>query len=163
MHNPADLFFIFSAKYLYLAAIIIAAFWFCMQPRPKQKEIFILASICLPLIFAISWVAGNFYYNPRPFVVEGFKPLILHKANNGFPSHHVLLASAVSAIIFIFNRRIGLLLWILTLLVGFSRVYAGVHHTADVAGSILISIITVTIACLVIKYFNNLKTRGRLK
>ncbi len=163
MHNPVDLFSIFGAKYLYLVVIIIAAVWFLRQPRPKQKEILILACICLPLIFVISIIAGHLYYNPRPFVVEGFQPLIPHKANNGFPSHHVLLLSAISAIILLFSRRIGLLLWILTILAGFSRAYTGVHHIVDVIASMLISIIPVTIACLVIKYFKNLKTRGQLK
>jgi len=163
MHNPVDLLFIFGAKYLYLVVIIIAALWFLRQPRPKQKEIFILACICLPLIYVISLAVGNLYYNPQPFVVEGFKPLIPHKADNGFPSHHVLLLSAISALIFPFSRRIGLLLWILTLVVGFSRVYAGVHHIVDVIASMLISIIPVTIACFVIKYFKNLKIRGQLK
>ena len=163
MHNPVDLFFIFGAKYLYLVVVFIAALWFFMQSRPRQKEILILACICLPLIYVISLAAGNLYYNPKPFVVEGFQPLIPHKADNGFPSHHVLLLSAISAIILLFSRRIGLLLWILTLVVGFSRVYAGVHHIVDIIGSILISIILVTIACFVIKYFKHLKIRGQLK
>lgn len=158
MHNPVDSFFIFGAKYLYLVVIIIAVVWFLKQPRPKQKEILILACVCLPLIFVISIVAGHLYYNPRPFVVEGFQPLIPHKANNGFPSHHVLLLSAISAIILLFSRRIGLLLWILTILAGFFRVYAGVHHIVDIIGSMLISIILVTIACFVMRYLKNRKS-----
>ena len=158
MNNTTDIFFIFGAKYLYLAAIIIAAIWLSIQPRPKQKEILILACICLPLIFVISLVAGKLYYNPPPFVTEGFKPLISHKADNGFPSHHVLLLSAISAIILFFSRRIGLLLWLLTILVGFSRVYAGVHHIVDIIGSMLISIILITITCFVMRYLKNRKS-----
>ncbi|MCX5699287.1 MAG: phosphatase PAP2 family protein [Candidatus Omnitrophica bacterium] len=155
MNNLADLVFIFGAKYLYLLVIVIAFAWFLIQPKPRKKEILIIAGICLPLVFVISKIVGYLYYNPRPFVVGHFKPLIYHSADNGFPSHHELLVSAIAAMIFIFSRRIGLVLWILALLVGFSRVYAGVHHLIDIAGSILISIGSVTLV-----YFFR-KSRGR--
>lgn len=163
MCNPIDLFFIFGAKYLFLAVILIAIAWFLRQPGFKKKEIFIFGCICLPLVFLVSWVAGELYYNPRPFVAEGFKPLVPHKADNGFPSHHVLLAAAVSSLVLPFSRRVSMLLWALTLLIGVSRVYVGVHHMTDVIGSILISLIPVTIVCFAIKYFKNLTTRGALK
>lgn len=140
MNNIANLIFVFGAKYLYLFVVVIAFVWFLIQPKPRKKETLIIACICLPLVFVIFKIAGYLYYNPRPFVVGAFKPLIYHQADNGFPSHHELLVSAIAAIIFIFSRRIGFVLWILALLVGFSRVYAGVHHMVDIFGSILISI-----------------------
>lgn len=145
---------IFGAEYLYLVIIIISFIWFLIQPKPKKKEILIIICICLPLIFIISREASRLYYSPQPFVSGHFKPLIPHQADNGFPSHHELLVSAISSIIFIFSRRTGFVLWILALFVGFSRVYAGVHQMIDIMGSILISIISVTLAYL-------LKTRGR--
>ncbi len=146
MSRITDWIFIFGAKYLYLAVIIIFFIWFIAQPKPRQREIFIIICICLPLAFIISVIAGRIYYNPRPFVLGHFPPLIPHKANNGFPSHHALLTSALAAIIFIFNRRLSFVLWVLALFVGFSRVYAGVHHSIDMWGSVLISIISVTLA-----------------
>ena len=145
MNNIANLIFVFGAKYLYLLVIVIAFAWFLLQPKPRKKEVLIIAGICLPLIFVIFKIAGYLYYNPRPFVLGYFKPLIYHNPDNGFPSHHELLVSAIAAVVFIFSRRTGLVLWILALLVGFSRVYVGVHHMIDIAGSILISIGSVTL------------------
>ncbi len=139
---------IFGAKYLYLIVMIISFIWFLIQPRLKKKEVLIIVCICLPLIFIISREASRLYYSPQPFVSGHFKPLIPHKADNGFPSHHMLLVSALSSIIFIFNRRAGFALWILALFVGFSRVYAGVHQMIDITGSLLISIISVTLVYL---------------
>jgi len=140
-----NLIFIFGAKYLYLGIIIIAFIWFLSQNNSRKREILLLSCICLPLIFIASEIAGRLYYNPQPFVVGNFEPLIPHQADNGFPSQHTLLVSAVSAIVFLFNRRLSLLLWFLTLFVGFSRVYAGVHHIIDVIASIFISIIVITL------------------
>jgi len=152
MSNITDLIFIFGAKYLYLVVIIIFFVWFSLQPKPRQKEILIIILISLPLAFIISEIAKRLYYNPRPFVLGNFQPLIPHKADNGFISHHALLVSAIAAITFIFSRRAGLVLWILALFVGFSRVYAGVHHAIDVGGSILISIISAGLVYIFVKH-----------
>ncbi|MDP2928366.1 MAG: phosphatase PAP2 family protein [Candidatus Omnitrophota bacterium] len=159
MNNIANLIFVVGAKYLYLLVIAIAFVWFLIQPKPMKKEIFIIACICLPLILVIFKIASYLYYNPRPLVIEHFKPLIYHNADNGFPSHHELLVSAISAIIFIFSRRTGFVLWILALFVGFSRVYAGVHHMIDIAGSILISIGSVVLVCRFREYLKNRKLK----
>jgi len=158
MGNILDLFFIFGAKYLYLAVIIAAFIWFLNQSQSRQKEALIIFCICLPLIFIAAQVAGRIYYNPQPFVQGNFTPLIPHKPDNGFPSHHVLLVSAISAIIFIFSKRLGLILWALALLVGISRVYAGVHHVIDITASMLISAILV-----ILVYFFYAKLRKRDK
>jgi undecaprenyl-diphosphatase len=125
--------------------MIISFIWFLNQSKIGRKEILIIICISFPLAFIVSKVAGHLYYNPQPFVLGHFQPLIPSKADNGFPSHHTLLVSAISTVIFIFSRRMGFVLWVLALFVGFSRVYAGVHHTIDIVGSMLISIISVTL------------------
>lgn len=157
MNNLANLIFVFGAKHLYLFVMIIAFAWFLIQPKPRKKEILIIACICLPLIIVIFKIAGHLYYNPRPFAAGHFKPLIYHHADNGFPSHHELLVSAIAAVVFIFSRRMGFVLWILALCVGFSRVYVGVHHVIDIAGSVLISIGSVALVYYCREYLKNRK------
>jgi len=150
-------FLVFGAKYLHLLVILIAVAWFLIQPWPRKKEILIIVCIAVPLVLIVSKAAGQLYYNPRPFVVEHFKPLIYHKADNGFPSHHALLVFFIATLVFVFSRRAGLLLGVLALFVGFSRVYAGIHHPIDIAGSMLIAIISVTLVYLLVKYLRKLK------
>ncbi|MDO8661851.1 MAG: phosphatase PAP2 family protein [Candidatus Omnitrophota bacterium] len=159
MTEIANLIFIFGAKYLYLIVMIISFIWFLSQPKPRRREILMITCICLPLMLIIFGIASHLYYNPRPFVLGHFQPLIAHKADNGFPSHHMLLTSAIAAIIFVFDRRTSLILWVLALLAGFSRVYAGVHHTIDITGSLLIAIISVSLAWFFVKNLKNRKPR----
>ncbi len=151
MNNIFNSILIFGAQYLYLIVITIFSVWFSLQPRVRRKEILLLICICLPLIYIISKIASHLYYNPRPFALEHFKPLIPHKANNGFPSDHVLLVSAISAILYPFSRRLSIGLWGLTLFVGISRVFAGVHHLIDVIGAIFISISVVSLAYFIMR------------
>ena len=155
MNNIIDLIFIFGAKYLYLLVIVIAGAWFLIQLKATKKEILLVASSCLVLAFIIFKIAGYLYYNPRPFVVGNFTPLVRHAADNGFPSHHAFLVALISAVVFIFNRRLGIVLWVLAFWVSFSRVYVGVHHIIDVLASIAITIVSVISVC----YFR--KTWGR--
>ena len=159
MSEITNLIFIFGAKYLYLIIMISSFIWFLRQPKPRQREILMISCICLPLILIIFEITSHLYYNPRPFVLGHFKPLIPHKADNGFPSHHMLLASAVSAIVFLFDRRASLSLWVLALFVGLSRVYAGLHHIIDIAGSLLIAIISVALGCFFMRYLKNRNLR----
>jgi len=141
---------IFGAKYLYLTVIVIGAFYFLKQPRVRQKEMAVFGAVSLPLAYIVAKIAGYFYCDPRPFVQTGIAPLIPHIADNGFPSDHTLICAAISAMLYFFNKKVSALAWIVTLIVGFSRVYAGVHHAIDIAGSIAIAIIT---AWIVKKYF----------
>lgn len=129
---------IFTAQYLIFVSAAIAVFYFFRQPWQKQKEILIFAMVLLPLSYVVAKIISRFYFDPRPFVVQNFAPLIPHAPDNGFPSDHTLLGAAIAAAIFRFNKKLGVVLLILALLVGIARVLAGVHHAADIGGSILI-------------------------
>jgi undecaprenyl-diphosphatase len=84
-------------------------------------------------------LVSRFYFDPRPFVQGNFTPLLPHAADNGFPSDHTLLAAAIAFATFHFNKKLGLFLLLLAILVGVARILAGVHHVADIAGSIIIT------------------------
>ncbi|MCX6766572.1 MAG: phosphatase PAP2 family protein [Candidatus Moranbacteria bacterium] len=126
------------AKYLVFVSVAIALVYFLKQPRPKQKEILVFAVILLPLSYIVAKVIGHFYFDPRPFVVGHFTPLLPHAADNGFPSDHTLFGAAIAAVIFRFSRKTGIFLLFLSIFVGLARVFAGVHHISDVLGTIII-------------------------
>lgn len=132
-----DNLFIFGAKYLWLTSAIIFAYVFWKSQVKKRLVIFTL--LVLPISYAVAKVLGHFYYDPRPFVVGAFTPLIAHAADNGFPSDHALLVGALAAAITPFSRKWAIWLWIIAILVAISRVYVGVHHTIDVVASLGIS------------------------
>ena len=136
-----ELLVVFGAKYLIFVIAAMALVYFLRQPRAKQKELVIFSLITLPLIYLVSLIVGWLYYNPRPFVVGSFTPLVPHKDSNGFPSDHTLASAAMAVVIWRSNRRLGLFLLALSVLVGISRVLAGVHHPVDIVASFIIAIV----------------------
>src|SRR5712664_2223365 len=145
---------IVAANYLWYVIIGIAVAYFLIQARPEQKRMLIFAALVLPLVYIVSILGAALYDDPRPFVVNHFVPLIPHKANNGFPSDHVLWSAATAAIIFPNNRYLSLILCVLTILVGASRVYVGVHHPIDIVGTILMVIVVAGLVYFIIKKMN---------
>ncbi len=135
-----DLFIIFGATYL--IAVCVLAYLYALYFLKGKKRIYLilLSAISLPIAFIVSRIAGALFYNARPFVVGHFAPLIDHAADNGFPSDHVLLAATLSTLVFFMNRRLGTIAWVVTVVVGISRVAAGVHHPSDIVGSALIAL-----------------------
>lgn len=137
----SSLLIIFGAKYLIVVIALIAGGYALKLPRPKQLLMIKIAAISFPVIFLLSRLASLVYYDPRPFVTGHFIPLIPHDPDNGFPSDHTLLSAAIAALVYTLNRRIGLALFALALLVGIARIAAGVHSPIDIAGSIAIAIL----------------------
>ena len=132
---------LFGAKYLYLFIIATAVIFFALQSREQQKKYLFLSVIYLPLAYILAQIIAYFYFDPRPFIVGNFQPLIPHAADNGFPSDHMLLGSAIASILFVYNKKIGLLAWVIAFFVGFSRVSIGLHHWTDIIGSALIAVL----------------------
>ena len=140
---------IIAAKYLFLLSPILVLYALWGVPREERRRFFIISALSFPLAYILGKLAGYAYFNPQPFVVEGFIPLVSHVADNAFPSDHTLLAATCAAVVFVFNTRIGVLAWGVAIGVGIGRVLAGVHHPIDVIASIVISILVVS---LVVSY-----------
>lgn len=145
---------IFSAKYVYLIILFLALIFVYISNSKNRKNIGILSFFSLPLSLLIGKILNYLFYNPRPFVVEKLTPLITHAADNGFPSDHTLLCATVSSIVFIFNKKWGTVLFILTLFVGLSRVLALVHHPIDMVASLVIAVFSVYVCWFFLKSKN---------
>ena len=135
-----NILIILVAKYFFVVSILIAILSFFLADRKRKKDLFILALFTLPVALLIAKISGHFINDPRPFVVDHIKPLIAHAADNGFPSDHTLLTMTLAAIVFAYNKKFGIILFIIALLVGTARVLAHIHHPLDIFGATVIAI-----------------------
>ena len=147
-----DFLIIFAGSYLYFFVIVIAlAGLYLTKVVQVKKSLLKLSILSFPLSLIIAKIVSLFIYDSRPFVTEKVTPLIPHAANNGFPSDHTLLTMTISAVFLIYNRKLGILMAILSIIVGQARVLAKIHQPIDIVGSIIIAFIATFISYLIIK------------
>lgn len=136
-----DLLIVFCAKYLIALSVLIALVsLYRVAPSMRIRRAMIVL-VSLALTYALGKLGSHFYFDPRPFAVEGITPLIPHAADNGFPSDHTLLAAGLAAAALFYDRRAALLLWVVAIVIGGARILALVHHPIDILGSILCALI----------------------
>ncbi|SRR5260221_3053092 len=157
---------IFSAKYLIALSVLGLVVYFFTSKKLDRKRFLIYFGLVCVFSFIIAKISSYFIYDPRPFVVNHFMPLIPHANDNGFPSDHTLLAMAIAMSVyfynievvtsFAYNKKWGIGLFILGVLIGLSRVVAGVHHIEDILGSIVIAgVVAVVINYIYLKINKN--------
>lgn len=137
-----DAVVIFCAKYLIILPPVSLVVYVLLAQNVRRKLV-LLAGLALPVAYGLGKFADFLYYNARPFVDQGTAPLVAHVADNGFPSNHMLLAATVASIIFVYNRSLGVGLWVVALLIGLARVMADVHHLLDIGASGAIAVVAV--------------------
>jgi undecaprenyl-diphosphatase len=145
-------FFIFAATYLFVVPPVVLAGYFFSRRWPAQKRMAFFAVPAGLLAGGLDLLGNYLYYDPRPFVVGHFTPLIAHIADNGFPSDHTLFASTFAAVGMYWNKWLGLGLWAIAIVIGVARVYVGLHHVIDVAGSIAMALAAVSLWHAVLSY-----------
>ncbi|GAA2746296.1 hypothetical protein GCM10009868_31130 [Terrabacter aerolatus] len=125
---------------LFLVLLVAAVVWLTLD-RPRKVELVVAGVVALAVVGVLIVVTGDLWTDPRPFVVDGVAPAIAHAADNGFPSDHTAAAAAVAGLVLAYRRRIGILLVLLAVVVGMSRVAAHVHHVPDIIGGLGIGLI----------------------
>jgi len=155
-----DTLVIFLASKLHIVVVVIALIIFLYATKSQKITLAVTIVLAAPLSYILGKLASMLYVTERPFVEFGIAPLVPHIADNGFPSEHTLYAMVIAGVIFMVNKRWGMVLAALAVLVGVGRILANVHHVIDVAGSVLIAIVVVyLVSKLGIFYQNALSFR----
>ncbi|MDH5442374.1 MAG: phosphatase PAP2 family protein [Candidatus Nomurabacteria bacterium] len=95
----------------------------------------------------IGWFGSGFLKSliikPRPFMADiGVEPLFTYGAFDSFPSGHATILMALAVSVFFVNKKLGLVYVFFAIVIGLSRVVAGVHYPVDiVAGWIIGAVI----------------------
>ncbi len=134
-----DTFIVYIAKYAFVISFVIAASVWLRLPGRQKTELLAWGVLGGALAYILVKVAGALFYDTRPFVVNHTTPLFSHPADNGFPSDHTALTMLVALIVLRYSRRWGIVLMVLSLLIGASRVAAGIHAPLDILGAVAIA------------------------
>ena len=97
------------------------------------------------LIYLLNLLLKNIFIIPRPDIIS-----LIEEKGFSYPSGHAMASLAFYGfIIYLLNKKMKpsllkkvliIILTLLILLIGFSRIYLGVHHFSDIIGGYLISL-----------------------
>lgn len=130
----------------FFAAAFFGAVVFSYFFRGKDRAgLIISAALIMPAVIIINHIIRIVVSRPRPFeVLEGVIPLVSRSPGNSFPSNHAAAGFAVACFIYMVKPAAGIVFFVLSFVVSFSRVYAGLHYPSDIlAGMALAGVISV--------------------
>ena len=141
--NHVAIFFSHNLSVLFTIFILALLFF-----QGKNYRILFLKTIFMVVLaLLIEDFIELLYYHPRPFELDLGVKLIDRSASSSFPSSHTLTISTI-AFSFLLGgfKKIGLVGLLLSALVGWSRVYLGVHFPFDILGSFMIAYFVVVVS-----------------
>ena len=116
----------FADKFGYiLAAFMVVLFW-------KKWRIIIQA-------FASAIVSRLIITNIIRWILPRTRP---NGELDSFPSGHAAFYFAIAAVVYFYNKKLGILFFIASFLMGLSRVFSGVHWPSDIIGGALVGILS---------------------
>jgi undecaprenyl-diphosphatase len=115
----------------------------------KRRSWAVLAQVgaTLGLAFGFGLVAAQLYAEPRPFTTHhDIRLLVSHAPGQSFPSDHATAAFAMALALLVFvSKAWGRLLLAMAVLIGFARVYTGVHYLGDILGSLAVVLLALAV------------------
>jgi undecaprenyl-diphosphatase len=149
-NSVVDAFMKIAAKYL-IVVVFVGLACLCVQRiRRRQWRPVIATGAALVTTFLFGLAEAALHSEKRPFQSHHVHQLISHAPGQSFPSDHATAAFGVAlAVIAFLSRRWGVALLAVALLIGFARVYDGIHYPSDIAGGILAAVLGVGVVLLI--------------
>jgi len=120
---------------IFMAVLALFYFWGVLKGNEKARGVF-ADTFALTLInLILSYFIGLIYYVPRPFVHNKVNLLFPHIADASFPSDHAIGTMSIAVGLNKYNKILGIISILFSVLVGISRVYVGHHFPLDVIGA----------------------------
>ena len=140
---PFDLFMDFICRFGHFVFIAYGV-WLWLggdeRARQKRREAALLALASVVICSCLSFLIGKVWNRPRPFTRDAsIWNFTAHKANASFPSNHTMNAAAVSLVLLRAGMPGAVFLVGFSVLLAFSRMYAGIHYLTDLVGAVLIA------------------------
>ncbi len=151
---------------------IVAAVLFIRKEHNKALIVLFLAAVTIAISDPVSsQIFKPLLHRPRPchpdYFINGAHMLFGLKSSLSFPSSHSTNIFALAFIFTMFYPSRWIWFFSFAVLIGFSRIYVGVHYPGDVLGGALLGVIIAWIVygayLMAKKWINRSSNRNQLK
>ncbi|BBG30224.1 phosphatase PAP2 family protein [Zymobacter palmae] len=129
----------FATYAIWVVPTLLMICW--LRRNPEHHYIMLNALLATGAALLVNNVIGMLWHHPRPFAMPTGHNFLYHEADPSFPSDHMTVIMTV-AFTFLLRHRVRLLglgLAVLGTLIGWSRIYLGVHFPIDMAGAVIVA------------------------
>jgi undecaprenyl-diphosphatase len=142
---PDHVFKFLANDGIYISIVVVALLFLVpwARSRPERRVGAVTGTLAAGVALLIGQVISPIVDRERPFVEHPtHSHLLIHHAKDlGFPSDHATAAFGLAMGVWLYNRLVGVFLFVLGALIAFARVYVGVHYPGDVLGGAVLGII----------------------
>lgn len=137
-----DSFMIFTATYLVVIVFLMAVVYIGLLIYERMWRPVLYFFGTLVVSFLLLQLASMLALDRRPFMDHALTQLVAHAPGNSFPSDHTTVTAAIAMGLLLFTRfkKIGYVTLALAVLIGFSRIFVGIHYPLDIAGGLLVGV-----------------------
>lgn len=133
-------FFAEYVAYIVCAVFLLSLYYATYTLRTKITTASVVLFSIVSARFGVAEFIRLLYHRPRPFLTYHVHQLF-PEASYSFPSGHATFFFAFSFAVYLYNKKLGNLLLVSTLLIVIARVISGVHYPSDIIGGAIIGIV----------------------
>jgi undecaprenyl-diphosphatase len=133
--------------------IVLALVFFLLGYRKKvwRDRGVVLASAMLADVLLCNVILKPLVNRTRPYVLLGYDTIVSPPGDASFPSGHTAISFAAAAALYAINKKWGIAAYIFSVIMGFSRLYLGMHFPLDVLAGAVVGTVSAKIALYLLK------------
>jgi undecaprenyl-diphosphatase len=124
-------------------SVVLLGLWFGWADqamRERHQRGVMLAGIGVGIANVMVKISNAFYFRPRPFDSIDVELLFYPPTDSSFPANPIAITVAMATGVWMANKRMGAIMYMVAFIYGFSRVYSGVFYPLDILGGALIGL-----------------------
>lgn len=130
---------IFLANYFQYVLILSLLIFLAVGFRKYFKMIIEIIISALLARFVIVELIRWLWQRPRPFLENNINSLLINNSPS-FPSGHAAFFFALSTVVFLYNKKIGILFYLGSFLICLARIFTDLHWPADILAGAVVGI-----------------------
>ncbi len=129
---------IFTAVYFPYIVILLAGLFLFLYRKNWREFFLVFFSGFLAYFLAV--ILKILFHTSRPFEALSNVYSLFPETGLSFPSSHATFFSALAVSLFFYHKKAGYVFMFFALLIGLSRIVAGVHFPIDIFGGFILGI-----------------------